>query len=97
MPICPECEEEIEELRYWEKIDSSSWCSLDKDGRMDYEGQDNSYDNPTGLEWCCPKCSEVLFEVEDEAITFLENDDLKVIVKEKLNKMENKNADMSKV
>ena len=103
MSICPNCKTEIKEFRAYSEIVQS--FKLDEKGEPLVEGLDY-IEGYTGFE--CPECCEKLFDTEQEATEFLEENKLKIIVKEKirrinkfppekLNQIKEKNADMSEV
>ncbi len=93
MSICPKCKEEIDRLKL--KIVKHSVVYFDG---KDFEEDEYLYPSDTDEEWVCPECDEVL-EIEDdgEATEFLENDELKKIVSEKLKRDKKENADMPKL
>jgi len=92
MPICPNCKVEIKEFRAYSEVVQS--FKLDEKGEPFVEGFDY-IEGYIGFE--CPECCEKIFDTEQEAIEFLEEDKLKIMVKEKLNQIKEKNADMSEV
>jgi len=90
MNICPKCNAEIDELRFYERVDNSMWFSIDKGGKANYEGGEIIYDGATDEEFCCPECSETLFTNEEKAVAFLQNKDkLQELVKEKIERIKN--------
>ena len=83
MPICPNCKEEINELLAYSEVAHN--FKLDKGGNPICEGMDY-IEGYTGFE--CPECNERIFDTEQQAIAFLEDDELKTIIKEKMEKIE---------
>jgi len=83
MTKCPKCNKEIKIL----KLRVVKHSIMMFDGK-NYDEDEYFYPSETDEEWVCPKCEEVL-DIEDdgEATEFLENDKLKEIVKNKLEKI----------
>ena len=94
MPIWHKCGKEINWLKAYSE--DKYEMSLNKEGEVIYEERERG---DTCVSFECPECDEELFIWEGEAIEFLKGnrDELKEIVKEKLNKInEEKNvSDMS--
>ena len=87
MTKCPKCNEDIKRL----KLMVTKIKTIYFDGE-NFDEDEFYYPTDTTEEWVCPKCDKVL-DIEDdgEATEFLENDKLKEIVKNKLEKIKNDN------
>ena len=83
MTKCPKCDAEIKRLI----LRVTKIQTIFYDGK-DFDEDEYNYPTDTDEEWVCPECDAVL-DIEDdgEATEFLENDKLKEIVKEKIQKM----------
>jgi len=72
---CPKCGEEINLLENRTKTEKGYYFRLDGKGHPDWIDMElgNSYDPlfPLREIYMCPKCKEILFEDNDEAIKFL--------------------------
>jgi predicted RNA-binding Zn-ribbon protein involved in translation (DUF1610 family) len=67
MPKCPECGEEISEL----KANTVEYCTYwfyVEDNQTHYENDDSEVDE---IYFCCPKCGKTLFTDEPSAEKFL--------------------------
>ena len=83
MTKCPRCKEEIKKI----KLMVTKIQTIYFDGK-DFDEDEFNYPTNTTEEWVCPECEEVLdIGDESEATEFLENDKLKEIVKNKLEKI----------
>lgn len=82
MTKCPNCKEEIKELLAYSEVVHT--FKLDENGNPQFEGMDY-IEGYTGFE--CSECNERLFDTEQEAKEFLEDDKLKTILKKKLKKI----------
>lgn len=94
MPICPKCKKEIDYLRFSARVEHFGNFRINESG-IDQDTNDwGDWDN---IELACPECNETLFTDEDKAEKFLnEEDELKEIVKEKLNKIKQKKNGQNK-
>ena len=92
MPKCPKCNAEIEILNNYVSGENrfDFWV---EDGESQTQHEDWIADDKIN-NFECPDCHKVLFTDGDDAISFLEGkDELKRIVKDKINKIEeDKNA-----
>ncbi len=91
MPKCPNCKEEIEELR--NIVSGSNEYTLFSIGNdTEYEEKDFAEDYVVNEYWC-PECQEVLFTDEEKAIDFLKGinqDELTKTMEEKLKQIKEK-------
>ena len=75
MVKCPECKNEIEDLRYSTKINSYGVLFVDDKGNSDYDTKD--FGDWEDTEFACPRCNKVLFVDSSEAEEFLKKDNRK--------------------
>lgn len=75
MAICPKCKKEIENLRFYSKVENYGYFNISENGNEEWNTSE--YGDWSDIEFCCPECNEVLFtdKNEDEAIEFLSNKD----------------------
>jgi len=71
MPRCPKCGKEIDYLRDFSPVWQEYKMIIDENGDAHYELIDNEIPMDIGDEYQCPKCEEVLFRDEEEAVRFL--------------------------
>ena len=69
MPKCPKCGAEIDHLINWSEAEQKFILRLTEKGTPNYEYVDTVPKDRNEYE--CPKCHEVLFTDEEEAIKFL--------------------------
>lgn len=72
---CPKCGREIDTLQNFQAGTMEYELKIDKDDdeeytKMDFEPEGNDSDN----DFMCPRCYEVLFNNEEDAIAFLKGD-----------------------
>jgi len=67
MPFCPKCGKEIDRLNYWQKKIEEAY--FDGEG---YDWWDSDVVIERGYE--CPECGELLFDNEEDAKKFLDDD-----------------------
>lgn len=80
MPICPNCNEEINYLNFSEN--KSMFGTYDLNG---YEEDGNSDIFAEGtITFSCPECDDELFTNESDAHIFLKSDELKELIDEKI-------------
>lgn len=79
MVICPKCNEEISSLLAYSEVVNN--FELDENGEPVCEKM-NHIEGYVNFE--CPECHEELFKHEGDAVDFLETDDLKKVLKEKI-------------
>ena len=84
MPICPNCKEEIDKFNAYSEVVHSFF--LAENGKPICYGNEH-IEGYIGFE--CPECNEKIFDTEQEAIEFLEDDELKTMIKEKLKLIKN--------
>jgi transcription initiation factor IIE alpha subunit len=72
MPKCPKCNEEIDYLNLFSRIEQRGRFELDPSGDPQFlvEGTVPDYDDD---DFECPNCNEVLFHDSDEAEEFLKS------------------------
>lgn len=88
-PICPKCKEKIIYFNVKEEIEGGLSYSLDG-----WDEEPNERERT--LIFFCPECDYCFEDFDEEKATdFLNDDELQKIVKEKLNKIKEKNANMS--
>lgn len=69
MVKCPKCKSEIEDLRYFAKVETWGYFRLCKDGENpELDEEERGYGD--SLEIYCPEC-DYCFKNEEEAIKFL--------------------------
>ena len=87
--ICPNCKEEINGLVSFESGENKKNVYIDNN-KLEWN-EEYFYDDGKVNDYECPECNEVLFTNEEEAISFLKNEDeLQKMIKEKLKQIGDK-------